>query len=286
MKNQETRSPTQPFFSIIIPTLNEEVYLPQLLKSLQNQTFQSFEVIHVDGNSEDKTVTKAAQFKNILQLKSVVVNKRNVSYQRNFGANLAQSGWLIFMDADNRLPKYFLQGIKYKLEKNAQIDAFTCWLKTKAYPPKHRPTAQLINFGFELFSNAAFGALIGVKSKLAKKLPFEESLTYGEDWQFVKNLTKASYNFKCFKEPAYIYSMRRFEKEGALKISKLWLDGQIHKLKKGDFNNFDKYTMEGGTFYKTDNMNFFKRLDKFFKQASKKQLKKAKKIWELILESD
>ena len=193
------------FFSIIIPTLNEEKYLPRLLKHLSLQTFQNFEVIHVDGSSEDKTVEKAKKIKDKLNLKSVVVDVRNVSYQRNFGTDLAQSDWLIFMDADNRLPKYFLQGIKYKLEKHPKIDVFTSWLKTESYPPKHRPTAQIINFGLELFSNAAFGALIGVKTKLAKKLPFNENISYGEDWQFVKNLTQAGYHFECFREPAYIY---------------------------------------------------------------------------------
>ena len=49
---------TEPFFSIIIPTLNEEKYLPLLLSDLEHQLFTDFEVIVVDGKSADKTVTK------------------------------------------------------------------------------------------------------------------------------------------------------------------------------------------------------------------------------------
>ena len=41
--------------SIIIPAFNEEKYLPKLLITLSKQTFTNFEVIVVDGNSEDKT---------------------------------------------------------------------------------------------------------------------------------------------------------------------------------------------------------------------------------------
>jgi glycosyltransferase involved in cell wall biosynthesis len=276
----------KPFFSIIVPTLNEEKFLPRLLQHLATQTFQNFEVIHVDGSSEDKTVEKAKEFQTELSLKSVVVEARNVSYQRNFGVSLAKSDWVIFMDADNLLPKYFLQGIKYKLEKYPEIDVFTSWLKTDSYPPKHQPIAQIINFGLELFPNAAFGALIGTRIKLAKKLPFNESISYDEDWQFIKGLTQAGYQFKCFKEPAYIYSMRRFEKEGVIKMSKVWLDGRVHKLTKGNSRNFDKYIMEGGSFYQSKDLNFFRKLDKFFRQASKKQLVKAKQIWESIADSE
>jgi glycosyltransferase involved in cell wall biosynthesis len=46
-------------FSIIIPTLNEEVLLPNLLRDLQAQTFRDFEVIVADAGSKDGTVDLA-----------------------------------------------------------------------------------------------------------------------------------------------------------------------------------------------------------------------------------
>ena len=103
----------QPFFSIVIPTLNEEKYLPKLLQNLADQTFKDFEVIHVDGRSEDKTVQKAARFSKKLDIKTLISQKRHVSHQRNLGGKKAQGKWLVFMDADNFLKPYFLQGLKY-----------------------------------------------------------------------------------------------------------------------------------------------------------------------------
>jgi glycosyltransferase involved in cell wall biosynthesis len=41
--------------SIIIPTFNEERFLPYLLKSLNEQTFNDLEVIVADNNSTDAT---------------------------------------------------------------------------------------------------------------------------------------------------------------------------------------------------------------------------------------
>ena len=42
-------------FSIIIPTYNEEEYLPILLDSIKEQDFSDYEVIVADANSTDKT---------------------------------------------------------------------------------------------------------------------------------------------------------------------------------------------------------------------------------------
>ncbi len=49
--------------SIIIPTLNEEKYLPKLLRSIKEQDFkEELEIIVADANSEDKTREIAKKF--------------------------------------------------------------------------------------------------------------------------------------------------------------------------------------------------------------------------------
>ena len=41
--------------SIIIPTYNEEEYLPNLLESIEKQSFTDYEIIIADANSTDRT---------------------------------------------------------------------------------------------------------------------------------------------------------------------------------------------------------------------------------------
>ena len=48
--------------SIIIRTKNEGAIFYKVLEGLQAQTYQNFEVIVVDGYSDDKTQEKAKQF--------------------------------------------------------------------------------------------------------------------------------------------------------------------------------------------------------------------------------
>lgn len=97
-----------PILSIVIPTLNEERYLPLLLGDLAAQTNKSFEVIVVDGNSEDRTVQKAQDFKNELLLRVKKVTRRNLSFQRNTGAHASIGEYVLLLDADTRLDKNFV----------------------------------------------------------------------------------------------------------------------------------------------------------------------------------
>ncbi len=92
-----------PPVSIIIPTLNEEQYLPLLLDSLKNVT-SDLDIIVVDGASEDRTteVVKEFQphFKDASSLTLILSETRGISLQRNLGALQAKHDLLIFCDAD------------------------------------------------------------------------------------------------------------------------------------------------------------------------------------------
>ena len=54
--DQELRQ--YPEIAVVIPTLNEEKYIGPCLESIKNQKFDGpFEIIVVDGGSEDRTVS-------------------------------------------------------------------------------------------------------------------------------------------------------------------------------------------------------------------------------------
>ena len=52
----------QSFLSIVIPTLNEEKYLPNLLQCIKAQKLNDYEIIVSDGNSIDKTIKIAKKY--------------------------------------------------------------------------------------------------------------------------------------------------------------------------------------------------------------------------------
>ena len=92
--------------SIIIPTYNEEKYLPSCLRSIldMNYSKESIEIIVVDNGSTDETVNIANDFGvEILEDHSL-----NVSGLRNLGARKATGEVLAFVDADCIVDKDWL----------------------------------------------------------------------------------------------------------------------------------------------------------------------------------
>lgn len=284
-----------PVFSIIIPTLNEEKYLPKLLKDLSDQTFNNFEVIVVDGNSEDTTAAKATSYKKKLNLQLIPVTKRNVSFQRNTGVSQAKGEWVIFMDADNRLPDFFLEGIKYQLTKFPEIEVFTTWLKVEGNSKIDKLIENSINLDIEIYTimgnPKSMGALMGIKRKLFEHHHFDEHQHYMEDSMLVRELCDAGHCFKIFRDPKFFYSLRRIKKVGNLRMLQTMMKYQFHYLLGGDFSkpfSAEHYPMLGGSYYDAQEKpaHWYSRIQHFIRTASHKQLEQARRVLNILKESD
>lgn len=250
----------KPFFSIVIPTLNEEKTIPFLLKDIANQSFKDFETIIVDANSEDKTVAKVKEFKTkIRRLKTFVVEKRNVSFQRNFGGEKSQGQWLLFMDADNRIPPYFLQGIKFNIEL-LNCDILSTWIDPDTTRNADKAISTLLNLYLELQKNTkkpvVFESFIAIKRDVFLKLGgFNEKIMWGEGNDLLKRAKKKGLVFQIIKSPKYTYSFRRLRKEGTLKMIRNIAELEIKRLTnknltKNQVKNL--YPMEGGRYFLID----------------------------------
>ena len=267
---------TKPFFSIIIPALNEAKYLPHLLEDLSNQTFKDFEVIIVDGKSDDQTIKKAKEFsKKLPALTILTSDKRHVCTQRNLGAKSAKADVLIFSDADNRLPSYFLQGIKYRWESN-QVDIITCYLRADVSNPQNDAIASAINTFFEL-QNAVkptylLESFFSITQQCFSKIGgFDELIDYAEGRTIVQSAVAHGYTIKIFKDPVYTFSFRRFRKYGTLKFASNLAKLQLSELFGQEFHSSQAkklYPMLGGTLFnkpKRAKNKFLKNIAKILK---------------------
>lgn len=275
--------PSKPSFSVVIPTLNEEKYLPNLLFDLSKQTRRDFEVIIVDGHSKDKTVEKVEGFKSQIRNLKIINSKiRNVSHQRNIGVKEASSNWIIFMDADNRLPDYFIEGVSYKIKLKNDPDSFTCFLDVDSNKPEDILIANTLNAGAEIIKlvskPGAMGAMIGVKKLVFQKVGgFNVDLKYAEDWEFVKKVFDNGFSFEIFRDPKYVYSLRRIRRQG--KLGSLRNYARIYtKRLTGQKIDATDYPMGGRVNVKEK--NFFEKIEAEIKKLSGKPkfLKKIKSI--------
>jgi len=91
-----------PKISIIIPTLNEEKYIEQILINAR-QVLPEAEIIVSDGGSTDRTLEIAKKYAKIIQ------KKGTVGGARNRGAKTSTGDVLIFLDADTKINRLFVE---------------------------------------------------------------------------------------------------------------------------------------------------------------------------------
>jgi len=109
----------RPYTSIIIPTLNEEKFIGNLLRSLKNQTSKNFEVIIVDGGSSDRTLRIAQEY----NVKTIVKPNTPEFESRNIGRKIAKGEILLFTSADIIFRRDTIQKITRKFEKDDSLGA-------------------------------------------------------------------------------------------------------------------------------------------------------------------
>ena len=106
------------YLSIVVPCRNEEKRLPNLLNSLKNQTYKNFEIIIVDDDSTDNTISIAKSYNTkIIQRKEKFPDWEGKSASCYAGAMNAQGEVLLFLDADVILREtaleYFLKHFQF-----------------------------------------------------------------------------------------------------------------------------------------------------------------------------
>jgi glycosyltransferase involved in cell wall biosynthesis len=94
-----------PLVSIIVPVFNKAPYISQGLGSLLNQTYKNIEIICVDNNSTDDSlsVLKAWEQKHPQVIKIIEERKQGAPCARNAGTTIAMGEWIQYFDVDDFL---------------------------------------------------------------------------------------------------------------------------------------------------------------------------------------
>ncbi len=226
-------------YSIIIPTLNEEKVLPELLKQLSDKELKlkyNYEVIVSDGGSTDDTILIANKYAS----KIVIHNKekkQNISEGRNAGANIANSDILIFINGDVLFDnlEYFFARIQNKFI-NSEYLAMTC--KVNVIPSERNFSDRVFlgfyNWYFHLLNSVGLGMGRGEchimsREVYSKHNGYNENMAAGEDFDLYKRIRKNGKIF--FDKKLTIYeSPRRYRKYGHVKIFLTWLFNALYVI--------------------------------------------------------
>lgn len=107
--------------SVIICTINRLDEVELCLKSFLGQTNHNFEIIVVDGRTDNKLVRLFKQLSKNLKIKHLRVKKQNLPYQRNIGIENATSPIIAFIDDDAVASQDWIQCILDSFSKDKDV---------------------------------------------------------------------------------------------------------------------------------------------------------------------
>lgn len=234
--------------SIIIPTKNEEKYLPVLLASIKRQSFSDYEIIVADNESPDRTRAIAESFSCRVVLGGLP------AAGRNHGAAVAKGDIILFLDADTELPdpdflkdalgefveRRLAMGVPIAITEGNFLDRlfFRWWNYFVASSQLVKPLAG--------------GWCIFVKRELHEKLGgFDEKLMLGEDSDYAQRGAKLG-KFRFMLKAKIKVSSRRLKKEGYLKILYQDLGLGIYLLTHGKMDETNRFGYEFDIYDKQD----------------------------------
>lgn len=208
--------------SIVIPTLNESVYLADTLQSIFDATSNPIQIIVVDGSSVDNTVEIATKFG-----VQVLLCGNGRSYQMNAGAAVATGDILMFLHGDTLVPIGFDRWVeecinlsKSPLLKEGTVEqsiagAFNLKINSD------RSGLRWVEWGVKVrskFFNLPYGdQALFLKTSTFHELGGFPELPIMEDFVFVRSLLKHG---KITIVPAAVTtSARRWEQQGIFKTT-------------------------------------------------------------------
>ncbi len=247
-------------FSIVIPTLNEEYYLPKLLEDIARQKTQSvFEVIVVDASSVDKTVAVAKSYKNKIDIKIIENSKKGVSIQKNLGAKTGSGKYVIFLDADMRIFPNFLNNLQKEVSESKYLVFLPALLPLGG---NYTDVAlfKLVNLVIEF--SQSFGKPFPTGGVMIFERNFfhhiggykdypSENKFFPEDHHIIVTAHEAGIKAKYLKHVRAKFSLRRIEKEGRLQSYRKYLMAALQIVTRGKVEDQFEYEM-GGHLYNGD----------------------------------
>lgn len=213
----------KPLVSVIIPIYKVEKYLDRCIKTILDQAYNNLEIILVDDGSPDNCPQMCDEWAK-KDSRINVIHKENggVSSARNMGLDASTGEYISFIDPDDIIhPDYY----DILMSNIGNSDCIICNFKKfsneiefenkNSYTTETLTSIEAIKKGF--FKNSNIFYVVWnkiIKSDIAKKQRFDETMKNCEDSLFAYNVILSCEEIKYVEAPLYGYYIRE---DGAVK---------------------------------------------------------------------
>ncbi|MFZ5392119.1 MAG: glycosyltransferase [Patescibacteria group bacterium] len=195
LKSKIMSKQNHPLVSVIVPTKNVASFASKCFQSIQNQTYDNYEFIVVDGYSTDQTYQLAKQY-----TKQVYSCGPERNQQRNYAVTKAKGKYLMFIDSDMTLDPELISDCVYRMEKNKKSVA--CILPEIQIGKSIWSQARALEKSFYLGDQDIESPRFFLKEAYLASGGYDEKLLYAEDMELTSRIKKLG---KIVRSVFYVY---------------------------------------------------------------------------------
>ncbi len=206
--------------SIIIPVYNVEKYIATCIESVLSQSFQDFELILIDDGSKDHSGKICDEYAATDgRIRVFHQSNQGASASRNQGVVYARGEWICFIDSDDYISRFYLEGFV----QAGHLDKYCMNLQGWECINENEQAEKVITFPsvfaeneemgaliskYELFNNnAPWGKLFNREVILEHKICFPPHLPVREDALFTYTYRKYIKSIQCIPGSGYFYRL-------------------------------------------------------------------------------
>ncbi len=198
-----------PLVSVIIPSCNSALFLPDAINSIIQQTYSNWELIIVDDGSTD-TIDGVVDPFLVKDNRIKYFKKENggLGSARNFGIDKAVGEFILPLDADDKFESTFIEKAINIFLNNKKLKIVYCEAE---YFGSKEGKWELTDYSYEkmLLSNMIFASSMYRRKDFDNVNGYDESILY-EDWDFWLRLLKDGGDVN--KIPEILFHYRQHEK--------------------------------------------------------------------------
>jgi glycosyltransferase involved in cell wall biosynthesis len=199
--------------TVVVLTYNRAATIGDCLDSLVNQRYQDFEVIVVDDESEDETLSIVSGYSSRLRISVVRNGAHNIPRGRNIGLNSARTDFVAFLDSDDQAAPDWTQVIIDTFRKHPETTLIGGELR-----PGHRTAVgHAIALNDHAIRRLFLGGLLrfcagnsAINLKLLQDTRFDEDFKFGEDLELASRITGPNAKHYVREMVVYQYSRETF----------------------------------------------------------------------------
>ena len=201
--------------SVVIPYYNNETTIEETLNSVINQTHKNLEIVIVDDGSKEVSYSFLEKLGEQYNLTVLKQTNSGPSVARNYGAQKSSGQYLLFLDADDKIEKTYIEKCISKFDENSALQIVYSNARYFDYKNEDWILPEL-KFPEFLIDNCIFISAIIKRETFIEIGLFDTNINFTEDWELWMRIIKKNSINSVYRIPETLFYYRKRKEKNSL----------------------------------------------------------------------